>query len=82
MFNLGYAHVTMGNFAKGLPLMEQGLRKGGLENKPQDARMRLGIAYLMAGQKAKAIETFKAVAGRHGAADLGRIWSLYARNPG
>ena len=80
LFNLGFAHVTLGNYAKGLPMMEQALRRGGLENRPQDARMRLGIAYLMAGKKAKAIETFNSVGGRHGAADLGRIWALYARN--
>ena len=80
LFNLGFAHATLGNFAKGLPMMKEGLRKGGLENRPQDARLRLGIAYLMAGQKAKAIETFNTVGGRHGAADLGRIWALYARD--
>ena len=60
--------------------MEQGIRKGGLANRPQDAKLRLGIAYLMAGQKAKAIEAFNTVGGRHGAADLGRIWAIYARN--
>jgi len=80
LVNLGYAQVTIGNYAKGLPLIEQGLRKGGLENRPQDAKLRLGQAYLLAGQKAKAIETFKTVGGSHGAADLARIWSLYARN--
>ena len=51
----------------GLPLMEQAMRKGELANRPQDAKLRLGIAYLMAGQKAKAIETFNTVGGRHGA---------------
>lgn len=80
LFNLGFAHATLGNYGKGLSMMEQALRKGGLENRPQDAKLRLGIAYLMSGQKAKAIETFDSVGGRHGAADLGRIWGLYARN--
>ena len=80
LFNLGFVHATLGNFGKGIALMEQGLRKGGLAGRPQDAKLRLGIAYLWAGQRAKAIETFNSVGGRHGAADLGRIWALYARN--
>ena len=77
--NLGFAYVTQGDFAKGLLLMEQGIQKGGLADKPQDARLRLGIAYLLAGQKDKAIETLKNIGGLHGAADLGRMWSIYAR---
>lgn len=80
LFNLGFAHVTAGNHGKGLALMEQGMRKGGLANKPQEAKLRLGIAYVLAGQKAKALDTFKTVGGMHGAADLGRIWAIYARN--
>lgn len=80
LFNLGYAHTTLGNTGKGLALMEQGLRKGRLAGRPQDAKLHLGIAYLAAGQKQKALEIFRSVGGRHGAADLGRIWSLYVRN--
>jgi hypothetical protein len=80
LFNLGWIHSTLGDHTKGLALMEQGIRKGGLANRPQDAALRLGIGYLMAGQKAKAIDTFRKVGGRHGAADLARIWGLYARN--
>jgi len=82
LHNLGFAYVTQGDFAKGLSLMEQGMRKGGMGEKPQDAKLRLGIAYLLAGQKDKAIETLKNVGGMHGAADLGRIWSIYARTAG
>jgi hypothetical protein len=78
LFDLGFTHVALGDFGKGLAMMEQGVRKGRLVNR-QYARLRLGIAYLMAGQKAKAIETFKAVGGRHGAPDLARIWGIYAR---
>jgi hypothetical protein len=80
LVDLGFAHVTQGNFDKGLQLMEQGIRKGGLANKPQIAKLHLGVAYFMAGQKARAIEVFKTVGGKHGGADLGRIWALYARN--
>jgi hypothetical protein len=79
LVDLGYAYASLGNFDKGLQLMEQGLRKGGgLAGKPQIAKLHLGIAYLAAGQKARAIELFKAVGGRHGGADLGRIWAIHA----
>jgi hypothetical protein len=73
--------VRLGDFSRGLQLMEQGIRKGGgLARKPQYARLHLAIAYLAAGRAAKAIETFKTVGGRHGAADLARIWLIYAVN--
>lgn len=82
LHNLGFAYVTQGDHARGLSLMEQGMLKGGMSEKPQDAKLRLGIAYLLAGQKDKAVETLKNVGGRRGAADLGRIWSIYARTAG
>lgn len=77
LVQLGYAYVTYGDYAKGLALMRTGLRKGGLE-RPEDANMRLGIAYVQAGRKAEALQTLSAVTGMHGAADLGHLWYLYA----
>lgn len=44
--------------------------------RPDDARLHLGYAYLLAGQKAKAAQTFKAVQGTDGSADLARLWLL------
>lgn len=76
LLQLGFVYVTYGDYAKGLALMETGLRKG-IES-PQDATMRLGIAYLRAGRKAEALQTLSAVTGMHGAADLGHLWYLYA----
>lgn len=81
LFDLGFAHATLGDFEKGLAMMEQGICKGHFVN-CQYARLRLGIAYLMAGQKAAAVESFSAVGGWHGASDLARIWGLYARTTG
>jgi tetratricopeptide (TPR) repeat protein len=79
LVNLGFANVTQGRHDVGLAQMEQGIRKGGgLANRPQYARLHLAIAYLMAGQTTRAIEALKGVGGRHGAADLARIWGLYA----
>lgn len=78
LVTLGYNYVGYGQAAKGLSLMEQGIKKGGLR-RPEDAKLHLGIAYLQAGQKAKALQVFKTVAGTDGTADLARLWTLQAR---
>jgi tetratricopeptide (TPR) repeat protein len=77
LVNLGYAYVTTGQVDKGLALMEKGLKAGGIK-RSEDAKLHMGIAYLHAGQKAKAIETFKSVQGSDGTADLARYWMLHA----
>jgi len=78
LVSVGMNLVFNGQGAKGLQLMQQGIAKGGLK-RPEDARLHLGIAYLLAGDAAKAQATFKAVTGNDGTADLARLWSLYAR---
>ncbi len=75
---VGYNYVGYGQAQKGIALMEQGIKKGGLR-RPDDAKLHLGIAYLQAGQKQKALQTFKTVGGTDGTADLARLWSLQAR---
>ncbi|WP_098495919.1 tetratricopeptide repeat protein [Collimonas sp. PA-H2] len=78
--NLGYALVTAGQFDKGLALMEDGLKKSGLK-RSEDAKLHLGIAYQMAGQKEKAIQAFKTVQGADGVADLARLWVMQVNRP-
>ena len=78
LVNLGFNLVFAGQAKQGVQLIEQGIAKGGLK-RADDARLRLGIAQLMAGEKAKAQSTFRTVQGTDGAADLARLWSLYAR---
>lgn len=75
LIRTGLAYVTYGDSAKGLALMEQGLKKGGLK-KPEEAKLRLGYAYYVAGQKDKAVQTFKTVGGKDGTADLARLWIM------
>ena len=70
--------VYSGQGAKGVQLMQQGIAKGGLK-RTEDAKLHLGIAQLLAGDKAKALATFKTVQGTDGTADLARLWTLYAR---
>jgi hypothetical protein len=70
--------VYSGQAAKGVQMMQQGIAKGGLK-RPEDAKLHLGIAQLIAGDKAKAQATFRTVQGNDGTTDLARLWMLHAR---
>lgn len=79
---LGYTYVTMGQADKGIAMIEQGIAKGGLK-RPEDAKLRLGQALLQSGKaKAKAVQVLRSVQGNDGAADIGRLWALYANSGG
>ncbi|GGC96797.1 tetratricopeptide repeat protein [Undibacterium terreum] len=75
LLNIGYNYTVYGQFDKGIPMMEQGIAKGGLKN-ADDAKLRLGVAYLQSGNRAKAEEIFNTIQGTDGAADLARLWLL------
>jgi murein L,D-transpeptidase YcbB/YkuD len=78
LVHVGYIYVTMGQYDKGIGLIEQGLAKGGLK-RPEDAKLHLGMALLQSGKnKGKAVQTLRSVQGNDGAADLGRLWAVYA----
>jgi len=77
---IGFSMATGGEAAKGIPLMQQGIAKGSLK-RPEDAKLHLGIAQVLAGD-AKAQATLRGVTGSDGSADLARLWSLYARRKG
>jgi len=78
LVHVGYVYVTMGQFDKGIQLIEQGIAKGGLK-RPEDAKLHLGMAQLQAGKnKGKAVQTLRSVQGADGGADLGRLWAVYA----
>ena len=83
LVQIGYAYATMGQADKGIPLIEQGIAKGGLK-RPDDAQLRLGMALLQSGakNKAKAVQVLRAVKGTDGTADLGRLWALHANTQG
>lgn len=78
--NTGLNYVLLGQHEKGLALMEQGRKKGGLK-RPEDAALHLGVAYLMAGHKDKARQALKGVQGSDGAADLARLWIIFSQRP-
>ena len=75
---IGMNQVFEGQKAKGVQLMQQGIAKGGLK-RPEDAKLHLAIAQLLAGDGAKAQATFKTVSGNDGTTDMARLWALYAR---
>jgi len=78
LVDVGFSQVFTGEPKAGIALMEQGIAKGGLK-RADDAKLHLGIAWLMAGQNARAQTVFKTVTGTDGTADLARLWSLVAR---
>jgi tetratricopeptide (TPR) repeat protein len=73
LVRIGMGYVGLGQFDKGIALIQRGLATPGIRN-PEDARLQLGLAYLRAGNKAKANETFRSVKGNDGAAELARLW--------
>jgi hypothetical protein len=79
LVQIGYAYATMGQADKGVSLIEQGIAKGSLK-RPEDAKLKLGLAMLQSSKhKAKAVQVLRGVQGNDGAADLGRLWALYAQ---
>lgn len=82
LVQVGYAYATMGQAEKGVSLIEQAIAKGSLK-RPEDAKLRLGLAMLQTGKnKAKAVQVLRSLQGNDGAADLGRLWALYANTQG
>jgi len=79
-FNEGFNLVLNDKGTKGLAMMEQGLKTAGASasgfRRPDHAKLQLAYAYHLAGQNAKAVETFKTVQGTDGAAALARLWIL------
>ena len=78
LVRIGMNYVFEGKAEKGLGLIEQGVKKGGLK-RPEDAKLTLGYAQLYATQRARAVQTLKAVHGNDGTADIARLWVLHAR---
>ena len=77
LVSVGFETVMAGRYDKGIHLMEQGIKKGNLKY-PDDAKLHLGAAYFLAGNKSRAVEVFKTVRGTDGSADLARLWVLHS----
>jgi hypothetical protein len=75
LVNVGLNYVINGQAPKGLGLVDAGLKKDNFK-RVDDAKLRAGIAYVMAGQKSKALQVLKSVQGKDGTADLAQLWML------
>jgi hypothetical protein len=70
----------MDQFDKGIGFIEQGIAKGGLKS-PDEAKLRLGMAYARAGQKDKAIQTFQTVKAGGGLSDTAKYYTVLLDHP-
>ncbi|MCX7175025.1 MAG: hypothetical protein NT159_14125 [Proteobacteria bacterium] len=73
--NIGFNFVLHGQFEKGIALIERGIAKGDLKY-PEDAKLKLAVAYLYAGQKDKAVQALKSITGTDGVEVLAKLWLL------
>jgi hypothetical protein len=80
LVTLGYGLVQAGQADKGLKMMENAIKAGGLKY-AEDAKLRLGEAYAAAGKKQQAISTLKTVNGKDGTADLARYFIMAINKP-
>jgi Tetratricopeptide repeat len=69
--------VFAGKSNDGISMMQSAIAKGGLAH-PDEAQLHLGEAYYVAGQKARAVQAFRAVKGSDGSADIAHLWLLVA----
>jgi tetratricopeptide (TPR) repeat protein len=76
---LGDAYASYGQYDKAIDAYQKGIKKGGLQS-PDDAKLHLGIAYLLSGQKAKAKESFDALSPKDATRDLAQLWLLHANS--
>ena len=76
LFNEGFNLVLHGKHDKGLEMMEQGLKLGTGFRRIDHAKLQLGYAYYLAGQKQKAQQAYRRVQGDDGAQALARLWII------
>jgi tetratricopeptide (TPR) repeat protein len=80
LVNLGWAYVTMDQYDKGIGFIQQGIAKGGLKH-PDEAKLRLGMAYAKAGKKDDAIKTLQGVTAGGGLSDMAKYWITLVNHP-
>jgi len=81
LFNEGFNLVLHGKSDKGLEMMEQGLKLGTGFRRIDHAKLQMGYAYYLAGQKQKAQQAYKRVQGDDGALMLARLWIIRLAQP-
>jgi tetratricopeptide (TPR) repeat protein len=79
LVRLGQVHASIGQYDEGIKLIERGLAKGKLRH-AEEAKLRLGLVRLQAGQRPAALQTLRAVRGNDGTADIARLWTVLNPN--
>jgi tetratricopeptide (TPR) repeat protein len=82
LVRIGMAYSGMGQHDKAIQLIQQGIAllqqdkaAKGRAGRVDEANLHLGLAFLRAGQKQKAVQAFRSVQGTDGSADLARLWT-------
>ncbi len=76
LVKVGYSYVSLGEVDKGIDLIQQGISKGNLK-RPEDAKLRLGLAQLQQPKTKQAgVQTLRSVKGSDGAQEIARLWTV------
>lgn len=78
LFNTGRNFVISGDVARGIPMMEEGIKRTGIK-RPEDAKLRLGITYALVGERDKAIATLTGLSGPDGLSEVVKLWLAFAK---
>ena len=74
LVSIGAEYASLGQYDEGIDLIQQGIAKDNLK-RPEDAKLRLGVAQLQSGKnKAAGIKTLRTVQGTDGAPDVARLY--------
>ncbi len=74
LVDIGSEYASMGQYDQGIALIQQGIAKDALK-RPEDAKLRLGIAMLQSGKsKPKAVQVLKSVQGTDGGPDVAHLY--------
>ncbi|TAL01339.1 MAG: tetratricopeptide repeat protein [Rhodospirillaceae bacterium] len=75
----GEAYWSYGQYDRAIAAIQRGIGKGVKD--PDDAQLRLGLAYLGAGQKPQALTAFNGITSNTPTAQIAHLWALYTTNP-
>jgi len=76
LVKIGGSYVSLGEVDKGIEYIQKGIAKGSLK-RPEDAKLRLGLAQLQqAKTKNAGVQTLRSIKGTDGVADIARLWLI------
>lgn len=76
LVKVGVSYVSLGEVEKGIELIQQGIKKGNLK-RPEDAKLRLGLAQLQSPKTHNAgVQTLRSVRGNDGVSEIARLWLI------